>query len=723
MDDICGIFAMLSPYLRAKKSALDTVYQTGHRTGITLLTLIGSTQPEGPAKRSLWQAIGNAAVKHAPRAMACLLTFAILTTPLTVASSLEARGETRTLKVYFIHTGEKAAITFKKNGRYDAAGLQQLNRFLRDWRRNEPTKMDPRLFDLVWEVYTKSGSRDYIHVVSAYRSPNTNNMLRSRTKGVAKRSQHMLGKAMDFYLPDVKLKTLREIGMRFQVGGVGYYPTSGSPFVHMDVGSVRAWPRMSRNELVRLFPDGKTMHLPADGKPLPGFDQAVADYKRRVGANTVEVAGGGSTGSTTAKRRGLLAMLFNRGGDEDEEPNAIASGAGGGDDEGGAAPVQTRTAPSRVAPVQPTQPQTLPGVASEPEQAPVAVAAVEPPAAPSVNAVAINAPVPLVRPAFRDGAAPAQGSSTQSAMEVAMVAPPRNAAEAALAAAAPVAPTPSGEFADLSAYSVPVPALRTLPGSGSQAAAEEMMTASATPGTPAMGAASAMNETSPLVTGFIPVPSMRPAGQAALAAVADATVAVPTFAPRTPASTAPREMELASLPASRTPVPPTRTAVPMAQTSASPSSAPQTVEQAVALSNPDAVEDGEEAMPETMAAVSPDATEPAATVLSEDTFTKPETASKGARPKKQDAEASSRSSIRTEPKVNKKIISQWALTNGRVESLKKPVTAPQFVSKQLRTAPTTVYSAGFSAKTTTADAGRFTGTAVNFMEVKKFSTN
>ena len=79
--------------------------------------------------------------------------------------------------------GEKAEITFKRNGRYDQAGLKKINMFLRDWRRNEPTKMDPRLLDLVWEVYRAVGARDYIHVVSAYRSPATNSMLRSRSQG------------------------------------------------------------------------------------------------------------------------------------------------------------------------------------------------------------------------------------------------------------------------------------------------------------------------------------------------------------------------------------------------------------------------------------------------------------------------------------------------------------------------------------------------------------
>ncbi len=105
---------------------------------------------------------------------AALLTFGWL-------GAAEAEAQTRQLKIYFTHTKERGVVTFKKNGRYVQSGLDELNRLLRDWRRNEPTKMDPRLFDLIWEVYQASGSKDYIHVVSAYRSPNTNNMLRSRS--------------------------------------------------------------------------------------------------------------------------------------------------------------------------------------------------------------------------------------------------------------------------------------------------------------------------------------------------------------------------------------------------------------------------------------------------------------------------------------------------------------------------------------------------------------
>lgn len=242
-----------------------------------------------------------------------------------LATSPTASAQTRSLKLYFVHTGEKAEITYMRNGRYIQSGLDQVNRFLRDWRRNEPTKMDPHLLDLVWEVYQRSGSRDYIHVISAYRSPQTNAMLRKRSRGVAKKSQHMLGKAMDFYLPDVKLSKLRRIGLTMQNGGVGYYPKSGSPFVHMDTGSVRHWPRMSRQELVSVFPDGKTLHVPSDGKPLPGYQEALASYNKRMKANTGIVvastaeprrsSGGGGGGSTG----GFLSAFFNGGADNEED--------------------------------------------------------------------------------------------------------------------------------------------------------------------------------------------------------------------------------------------------------------------------------------------------------------------------------------------------------------------------------------------------------------------
>jgi len=200
--------------------------------------------------------------------MATVAIAVLLAVAMAAGSSSPATAATdRSLKLFFTHTGERATITFKRDGKFDARGLVQINRFLRDWRKNEPANIDPRLLDLVWEVYQRSGSNNYIHIVSAYRSPATNKMLRGRSRdsGVAKNSQHTLGKAMDFYIPGVKLAKLRSLAMQMQVGGVGYYPASGSPFVHLDVGNVRAWPRMTRKELARIFPDGKTMHLPSDG--------------------------------------------------------------------------------------------------------------------------------------------------------------------------------------------------------------------------------------------------------------------------------------------------------------------------------------------------------------------------------------------------------------------------------------------------------------------------
>lgn len=259
-------------------------------------------------------------LSHMARRTAQAAIAALFAIPAIIGSAETAEAEDRALKLFFTHTGERATITFKRDGRYDPKGLAQINRFLRDWRRNEPARMDPRLLDLVWQVYDRSGASDYIHVVSAYRSPTTNNMLRSRSRntGVAKNSQHMLGKAMDFYIPGVKLATLRALAMQMQVGGVGFYPRSGSPFVHLDVGRVRAWPRMSRQELARIFPNGRTMHLPADGRPLPGYDLAVADYKKRVGPRSIEIAATaeddedtGSTPSRGAEGKSLATALYS----------------------------------------------------------------------------------------------------------------------------------------------------------------------------------------------------------------------------------------------------------------------------------------------------------------------------------------------------------------------------------------------------------------------------
>ncbi|MGH6842093.1 MAG: DUF882 domain-containing protein, partial [Methylocella sp.] len=123
---------------------------------------------------------------------------------IAVPSSTEtaaANGDTRTLNLYHSHTGESIQATFRVNGSYDPAVLEKLNWFLRDWRNNDRTRMDPRLFDVIWEAYRNAGATQPIVIVSAYRSPATNAMLRRRSQGVAERSQHILGRAMDTTMP------------------------------------------------------------------------------------------------------------------------------------------------------------------------------------------------------------------------------------------------------------------------------------------------------------------------------------------------------------------------------------------------------------------------------------------------------------------------------------------------------------------------------------------
>ena len=165
-----------------------------------------------------------------------------------------ADGETRTISFHHIHTKENLTVTYKRNGRYDEDGLKQINHLMRDWREDEPIKMNPHLIDLLWEVHREVGASEPIRVICGYRSPDTNNKLRRRSSGVAKTSQHMRGNAIDFSIPGVPLEDVRAAGLRSQRGGVGYYPSSG--FVHMDTGSVRHWPRMPEEQLERVIAKG-----------------------------------------------------------------------------------------------------------------------------------------------------------------------------------------------------------------------------------------------------------------------------------------------------------------------------------------------------------------------------------------------------------------------------------------------------------------------------------
>jgi hypothetical protein len=179
-------------------------------------------------------------------------------------------------------------------------------------------------------------AREAVHVISAYRSPHTNAMLRRRSRGVAQYSQHTVGHAMDFFIPGVPLAEIRAAGLRLQRGGVGFYPTSGSPFVHLDTGGIRHWPRMTRDQLVRVFPDGKTVHIPSDGRPLSGYALALSDVERRgAKPSAVSLAAARSAGAisddgseqTSAKQRNgnLFARLFGFQTEDEDEPESVAA--------------------------------------------------------------------------------------------------------------------------------------------------------------------------------------------------------------------------------------------------------------------------------------------------------------------------------------------------------------------------------------------------------------
>jgi uncharacterized protein YcbK (DUF882 family) len=237
-----------------------------------------------------------------------------------------ALNETRTLSFHHTHSDEDLTVTFKRDGRYDEEALKQLNHYLRDWRTQDQTVMDRHLFDILWEVYRDVDGKKPIQIISSYRSPATNAMLRRRSSGVARFSQHMLGHAMDFFIPDVPLEQIRFAGLRLQRGGVGFYPTSGSPFVHLDTGSIRHWPRMTHDQLARVFPDGRTVHVPSDGTPLKGFELARADIEKR----------GDGDGALTKTNPNLFAALFKRKSNDDEDEAASAT------------PVSEKPAPAMV---------------------------------------------------------------------------------------------------------------------------------------------------------------------------------------------------------------------------------------------------------------------------------------------------------------------------------------------------------------------------------------
>ncbi|MBN9564619.1 MAG: DUF882 domain-containing protein [Alphaproteobacteria bacterium] len=146
----------------------------------------------------------------------------------------------RHLNLFNTHTSESLSITYWQNGQYHASALQKIHHFLRDWRTGDITNIDIGVIDFLHDIYQASGANRAINIISGYRSPKTNFALHlASTGGVAKKSLHTAGKAIDFFIEGQPLHKLRKIAISLGRGGVGYYPKNH--FIHIDTGKVRFW--------------------------------------------------------------------------------------------------------------------------------------------------------------------------------------------------------------------------------------------------------------------------------------------------------------------------------------------------------------------------------------------------------------------------------------------------------------------------------------------------
>jgi len=144
------------------------------------------------------------------------------------------------LQMHHLHTGESIDVVYRVGDKYVPSAIEMLNRFLRDHRTGDVSHYDPREFDLLHDLLARLNRPNaVIDIVCGYRTPWSNNYLRTRSQGVAEHSQHMLAKAIDIRIPGVSTERLREVAVALHEGGVGYYPKS--QFVHVDVGPLRQW--------------------------------------------------------------------------------------------------------------------------------------------------------------------------------------------------------------------------------------------------------------------------------------------------------------------------------------------------------------------------------------------------------------------------------------------------------------------------------------------------
>jgi uncharacterized protein YcbK (DUF882 family) len=146
----------------------------------------------------------------------------------------------RVLAFRHLHTDERIAVTYRIGDRYQRGALEGINHFLRDFRTGDTVAIDPRLLDILYDIKIDLGDPDArFDILSAYRSPRTNQMLRTKSSGVAKNSLHLTGQAIDVRFPDLPTRHIRDAAIALGRGGVGYYKRSD--FVHLDTGKVRRW--------------------------------------------------------------------------------------------------------------------------------------------------------------------------------------------------------------------------------------------------------------------------------------------------------------------------------------------------------------------------------------------------------------------------------------------------------------------------------------------------
>lgn len=152
--------------------------------------------------------------------------------------SLLANEGLRVIDLYAINTGERLKTAYWVDGQYVEQSLREINYLLRDHRADEVHPIDVRLLDFIYAI-TSSFEASKIVVISGYRTPATNAYLRRISRGVARESYHMYGRAIDFYIEGVELSQVRNFAIALGLGGVGYYPSSG--FIHLDTGPFRTW--------------------------------------------------------------------------------------------------------------------------------------------------------------------------------------------------------------------------------------------------------------------------------------------------------------------------------------------------------------------------------------------------------------------------------------------------------------------------------------------------